>query len=181
MHLILLILSPNSTESSNWKSCIVLIRCRKYWSCLEVLMLCWWLTPGVSCIVNENGQHASGHSTLGRVVELAFAFAVFLFCSSWAVMVQWALLVEKSRVIKCLCPVNGSTRRERLCRVRDRKGNPVCSVILHYYLWLHHFDSVHLVCPLSDVVLQCFETPVPLLFLLSVAALWPEPCWSLWS
>lgn len=37
-----------------------------------------WLTAGVYCVEKENGQHASGHTTLGHNVELAFAFAVFL-------------------------------------------------------------------------------------------------------
>jgi len=39
----------------------------------------WWLTTGVYCVENENGQHASGHPTLGRNVDLAFALQSFIF------------------------------------------------------------------------------------------------------
>jgi len=33
----------------------------------------WWLTTGVYCVGNEDGCHASGHSTMVHDVELAFA------------------------------------------------------------------------------------------------------------
>lgn len=42
-------------------------------------LMLWWLTTGFYCVENENGQHASGHTTLGHNVELAFALAVFYF------------------------------------------------------------------------------------------------------
>lgn len=42
-------------------------------------LMLWWLTTGVYCVENENGQHASGLSTLGHIVTLAFASAVFYF------------------------------------------------------------------------------------------------------
>jgi len=41
-------------------------------------LMLWWLTTGVYCVENENGQHASGHPTLGRDVDLAFALQSFI-------------------------------------------------------------------------------------------------------
>lgn len=37
----------------------------------------WWLMTGIYRVENDNGQHASGHTTLGHNDELAFA--VFYF------------------------------------------------------------------------------------------------------
>lgn len=65
----------------------------------------------------------------------------------------------------------------------QEKGIMSCSVIFFFFFFASLRDdktfqliSLHLVCPMSDVVLQCVETTVSLLFLLSVTALWPEHC-----
>lgn len=129
-------------------------------------MLWWWLTPGVSCIVNE-----SGHSTLGCVIDLAFAYGVFYFAVLWAMMVQQALLVEEP---SDQMSVSGDRLQAASTFVtytrRKRESCLLCNCILIC-------DSLHLVCLLSDVVLQCLEMPlVPSLCLLSVARAFDRRC-----
>lgn len=84
----------------------------------RTLML-WWLTTGVYCVENENGQHASGHTTLGHNAELAFAFLqsfiLLLTFVSHDGTVSAAKRKER-RDQKCLFHVNvfGSTGCEHL-------------------------------------------------------------------
>lgn len=156
-------------------------------------LMLWWLTTGFYCVENENGQHASGHTTLGHNVELAFALAVFYFVLTIVSHDGTASAVgEGKRAEKSIVYFTSTVLAQQgviICDkggisiVKCRKGKSCLLCIFAFLICDYNIstDSVHLVCPLSDVVLRCFETTVSLLFLLSVTALWPEPCGSLWS
>lgn len=83
---------------------------------------------------------------------LSFLQSFILLLHLWGMMVQRAVHRAKRVVkeIKCLFHLNGfgSAGRDIMWLNWDmsilgcRKGNHVCSVVLHSYLWLQHFNCL---------------------------------------
>lgn len=105
-------------------------------------LMLWWLTTGVYCVENENGQHVSGHTTPGHNDELAFAFAVFYFALTFVSGAGWK---EWSKRSKGYFTSTGSEHmwlKWDMSSLGCWKGNHVCCVLWHFYLWLQHINCL---------------------------------------
>lgn len=93
MDLILLILSLTPLNLvTNWKSCIVEFRCRKYWSHLEMCP-----RGGVWRLYWRAKTNPSGHTTLGHNHKLCSCFYNHFFLNCLSMKGQQARLSERSQ------------------------------------------------------------------------------------
>lgn len=132
---------------------------------------------------NENGQRASGHATLGRNVDQAFAFAVFYLALTFVGHGGTASArAQRSNVyfrVNSFDSVRVETfvtyTRHEHRRVQKRESCRLCIFTFLSVTTTFRLTQSIWSVPLSDVVLRCVEATVSLLFLLSVTALWPDP------
>lgn len=151
MDLILLILSLTPLNLlTNWKSCIVEFRCRKYWSHLEMCP-----RGGVWRLYWRAKTNPLGHTTLGHNHKLCSCFYNhYFFLNCLSMKGQQARLSERSQVkwihINIL-GVTGCVNAWLGRGLRVRKGK---KKIQHFYSWLLHFNRL---CPsgLSCLISCC--------------------------
>lgn len=121
-------------------------------------LMLWWLTTGVYCVENENGQHASGHPNTGPWCWPGLCFAVFYFalniCGPWWYSERRCEKIADRSNVYFNSSLNvsgyGSTGCKHLWPKGDmsivgcRKGNHVCSVFFFFFFFaLLHVTTKH--------------------------------------
>lgn len=137
-------------------------------------LMLWWLTTGVYCVENENGQHASGHPNTGPWCWPGLCFAVFYFalniCGPWWYSERRCEKRADRSNVYFNSSLNvsgyGSTGCKHLWPKGDmsivgcRKGNHVCSVFFFFFFCIitcddETFQLIHSIWFVPCLMLCC--------------------------